>query len=416
MTDTILAKKVDEWGSMNYGLPCGLYFYFMNDTLPGWQQGTSDSVIGNCSAIQSVQFTPFIEPWDLVMYHVDYDTERFGSVSDTTRNGLSETPLVFRITGIDNSIKKIGSFKCYSPKKTIGGEKNWRNESRLYNYPYSFAMLTDNLNPPMEIKYHLCEFNVNDVMVRNTISDRCSYGIYVNKYKGDFAGKLESLVSGDAHELPCSSSAYSQWYASNKNQVAQNVRNNSEMAFIQNASLQKQNVANMIGQATNLSLNPLSAIGVGASMYSSNLQNKTQQQMNKQNVQNSIAMAMAQANDMKSTPNTMISMGSDVYYGLDKGEKKVNLYRFGLTEEFYNKLGDYFAMFGYKQNRIMIPGLRNRYYYNYVKTIGANVTSNTMPRNYLEELKSIYDNGVTIWHVGRDGVIVGDYSKDNYEY
>ena len=416
MADTILAKKVDEWGSMNYGLPCGLYFYFMNDTLPGWQQGTSDSVIGNCSAIQSVQFTPFIEPWDLVMYHVDYDTERFGSVSDTTRNGLSETPLVFRITGIDNSIKKIGSFKCYSPKKTIGGEKNWRNESRLYNYPYSFAMLTDNLNPPMEIKYHLCEFNVNDVMVRNTISDRCSYGIYVNKYKGDFAGKLESLVSGDAHELPCSSSAYSQWYASNKNQVAQNVRNNSEMAFIQNASLQKQNVANMIGQATNLSLNPLSAIGVGASMYSSNLQNKTQQQMNKQNVQNSIAMAMAQANDMKSTPNTMISMGSDVYYGLDKGEKKVNLYRFGLTEEFYNKLGDYFAMFGYKQNRIMIPGLRNRYYYNYVKTIGANVTSNTMPRNYLEELKSIYDNGVTIWHVGRDGVIVGDYSKDNYEY
>ena len=411
MADVIEAKQKDEWGSMNYDLPCGLYFYFMNEHLPDWESGKSDSVLGNCPAIQSVQFTPFISPYDLKMFHVDYDVERFGSVGGT-RNGLTDTPLVFRIQAIDNPIKTLGTFKCYSPSKSIGGKRNWKNESRLYNYPYAFAMLTDNLNPPIEIKYHLCENNTNTIKVRNTISDRCSYGLFIEGYKGDSEGKMESMVSGDAHELPCSSSAYTTWYASNKNQVAQNVSNNSANAFIQNSSLQKQLLPSLLSQVT---FNPMNMVQAGAGMYSSYLNNQMQQQLNNQNTQNSINMAMAQANDMKSTPNTMISMGSDVYYGLDKGNKKVNLYRFGLTDEYYQKLGDYFAMFGYKQNKVMTINRRNRHYYNYIKTIGVNIKSSGVPRNHLEEIKSIYNNGVTIWHVDRNGVEVGDYSMDNYE-
>lgn len=411
MADVIEAKQKDEWGSMNYDLPCGLYFYFMNEHLPDWESGKSDSVLGNCPAIQSVQFTPFISPYDLKMFHVDYDVERFGSVGGT-RNGLIDTPLVFRIQAIDNPIKTLGTFKCYSPSKSIGGKRNWKNESRLYNYPYAFAMLTDNLNPPIEIKYHLCKNNTNTIKVRNTISDRCSYGLFIEGYKGDSEGKMESMVSGDAHELPCSSSAYTTWYASNKNQVAQNVANNSANAFIQNSSLQKQLLPSLLSQVT---FNPMNMVQAGAGMYSSYLNNQMQQQLNNQNTQNTINMAMAQANDMKSTPNTMISMGSDVYYGLDKGNKKVNLYRFGLTDEYYQKLGDYFAMFGYKQNKVMNINRRNRHYYNYIKTIGVNIKSSGVPRNHLEEIKSIYNNGVTIWHVDRNGVEVGDYSMDNYE-
>ena len=411
MADVIEAKQKDEWGSMNYDLPCGLYFYFMNEHLPDWESGKSDSVLGNCPAIQSVQFTPFISPYDLKMFHVDYDVERFGSVGGT-RNGLMDTPLVFRIQAIDNPIKTLGTFKCYSPSKSIGGKRNWKNESRLYNYPYAFAMLTDNLNPPIEIKYHLCKNNTNTIKVRNTISDRCSYGLFIEGYKGDSEGKMESMVSGDAHELPCSSSAYTTWYASNKNQVAQNVANNSANAFIQNSSLQKQLLPSLLSQVT---FNPMNMVQAGAGMYSSYLNNQMQQQLNNQNTQNTINMAMAQANDMKSTPNTMISMGSDVYYGLDKGNKKVNLYRFGLTDEYYQKLGDYFAMFGYKQNKVMTINRRNRHYYNYIKTIGVNIKSSGVPRNHLEEIKSIYNNGVTIWHVDRNGVEVGDYSMDNYE-
>lgn len=405
----------DSWGSENYGLPCALYFYYLNDQLPEWDSNTSGAILGNCPAIQSIQYVPFLQPLDMDINSVEYDTVRFGSLEEIRPN-LPTTPLVYRVKALLNDTKTLGTFTCYKPNKSIGGKSNWRNESRLYNYPYSFAMLTDNLNSPIEIKYHLCKNNTNTIKVKSTISDRCSYGIYVDGYKGDIEGKMESMVSGDAHELPCSSSAYSQWYASNKNQVKQNVQNMASDVFIQNSSLQKQNIANMIGQASSMSLNPLSIIGVGANMYGSYLQNDLQQTMNTKSVQNAISMALATTQDLKSTPSTMLSMGSDVYFGLANGKKKVNLYRFGLTEEYYKKLGDYFAMYGYKQNKVMNINKRDRYYYNYVKTIGVNIKSLAgIPRNYLEEIKSIYNNGVTIWHIDRNNVTVGDYSMDNYE-
>lgn len=401
----------DTWASENYTLPCALYFYYLNENLPEWNTEKSGGILGNCPAIQSVQFVPFLEPRDMIINSVEYDTERFGSI-EGIRPGLSTTPLVYRIKSLVNNVKPVGEFKCYSPQKSIGVEKSWRNESRLYNYPYMFGMLTDNLNPPIEIKYHLCYSNTNLVKVRSTISDRCSYGLFIDGYKGDRHGKMESMVSGDAHELPCSSSAYNQWFASNKNQVSQNVLNQSANVFLQNSTLQKQLMPSLISQAT---LNPASMIQAAANMYNTYLDNQLSQNLNKQNIQNTIAMNMAQTNDLKSTPHTMLSMGSDVYYGLDKGDKKVHLYRFGLTDEFYQKLGDYFAMFGYKQNKVMNINKRNRYYYNYIKTIGVNIESSGVPRHYLEELKSIYDNGVTIWHIDRNGVVVGNYSKDNYE-
>ena len=72
-------------------------------------------------------------------------------------------------------------------------------------------------------------------------------------------------------------------------------------------------------------------------------------------------------------------------------------------------------MFGYKQNKVSTPNIRSRYYFNYIKTVGCNLNTNSIPRSHLEELKGIFDRGTTIWHVDREGVVVGDYSNDNYE-
>ena len=47
-------------------------------------------------------------------------------------------PYVYRIKTISTQVKTLGSFIPYKPTKSIGGERNWRNESRLYNYPYNF--------------------------------------------------------------------------------------------------------------------------------------------------------------------------------------------------------------------------------------------------------------------------------------
>ena len=424
----IEAGSEDKWGNENYSLPCALYFYYMGDDInsgneyENWNTEYTNAVLGNCSAIQSVQYVPFLRKDDLQLLGVPYDVARFGQLQ-ASHPKLDWSPTVYRIKALTTQVKTLGTFNCYTPSLTIGGQRNWKNESRLYNYPYQFAMITDHLNPPFEVKYHLVPNGTGTIKVLQTISDRCSYGLFVEGYKGD-NGKLEAMVSGEAHELPCSSSAYNQWYASNKNQVSQNVRNMSETAFLQNGNIQNNQMYNMVntglGVASNLlSGNVGSMIFGTASTISSGLQNNMnmnfQQRMNNVAVSQQRAMNSAIQKDLRNTPNTMISMGSDVYYGLAKGGYQLDLYRFGLTNEYYNKLGDYFAMYGYKQNKVMTINIRNRYYYNYIKTIGVNLEGTNIPRSHLEQLKEIFDNGVTVWHIDRNGVTVDDYSMDNYE-
>ena len=414
----------DSWGNENYGLPCALYFYYMGDDInagneyENWNTEYTNAVLGNCSAIQSIQYVPFLRKTDLTLNAVPYDVARFGQLQ-SSHPKLDFAPYVYRIKALTTDIKTLGSFTVYSPSKTIGGARNWKNESRLYNYPYQFAMITDHLNPPFEVKYHLIPTNTGTVKVLNTISDRCSYGLFIDGYKGD-NGQLEAMVSGEAHELPCSSSAYNQWYASNKNQIAQNVSNMSQTAFLNNQNIsqnQQYNILNStvgaVGNLLSLNFGGVANSVIGG--FQNNMNMNFQKQMNNVGVQQQIAMNMAQGQDLRNTPNTMISMGSDVYYGLAKGKYQLDLIRFGLTDEYFEKLGNYFAMYGYKQNKVMTINITNRYYYNYIKTIGVNIHSESIPRNHLEQIKSIFDNGVTIWHTYREGVIVGDISKDNKE-
>lgn len=420
-TREILVSDYDSWISTNYDLPSALYFYYLNPSMTDFTDNDI-SILGNCSAIQSIQYVPFIEEKDLGLVKVPYDVERFGKIANDTPT-LSENANVFRIQGHGNRVKKVGSFTPYKyvPNLQIGAEFDYRKESRLYNYPYSFAMLTDGLNPPMEVKYHLCFDRISDIYVRNSLSDRCSYSLFIKNYKGDVNGNLEGLVSSDAHEIPCSSSAYNQWYASNKNQTSQAIKMASQNAFMSNKFAKQQLIPNMVGSGIGaigslLSGNVMGLALSGTHGYSSYLNYNQQTQRNNLDVQQAIQSKMALESDLKSTPNTIVSMGSDVYYGLENGGKNITLFRFTLDVDYLERLGRYFAMFGYKQNKVMDINIRNRYYYNYIKTVNCNIIGENVPREHLEELKGIFDNGTTIWHYDREGVIVGDYTKDNVEY
>lgn len=426
----IIAKDYDTWDSIIDGIPYGLYLYYIDDSMFNTDM---ISILGNCSAIQTVQYTPFLEPGSMSAWNIPYDVERFGK-TESSRPQLDGTPNVFRVEKYVDTIRQIGTFKLYDIKGlTIGGERNWRNESRLYNYPYSFALLTDYLNPPMAIKYHLCKrVETQNVKVKQTISDRCSYGIFIEDYKNDKLGKMESIVSGDAHELPCTSSAYSQWFASSKNQTHFMMKQGVEESFLQqrqgSQATQLQMFNNQVGGLMSaigglafggimggIASGANSLVNVGMGNIKGNMQMNHLAQSGALQRQGIIGANMAMQKDLKSTPNTLLSMGSDIMYGLKNGEKRVDLIRYMITEEYAKRIGDYFAMYGYKQNKLMPIEKRDRKYYNYIKTIGINLQTFGIPKEHVETLKNIYNNGVTIWHIDREGVIVGDYSKDNVE-
>ena len=85
---------------------------------------------------------------------------------------------------------------------------------------------------------------------------------------------------------------------------------------------------------------------------------------------------------------------------------------------FYNKMVDYehakmidhfFSMYGYKTCEVKIPNMTSRPQWNYVETRGFNCVGN-VPSKYLNALKNIFDNGVTLWHNPNN---FGNYNLDN---
>lgn len=79
-----------------------------------------------------------------------------------------------------------------------------------------------------------------------------------------------------------------------------------------------------------------------------------------------------------------------------------------IRPEYAKIIDDYFTMFGYKTNRLKQPNITGRAAFNYVKTIGANVTGKA-PNEILSFIANMLDRGITFWHTND----VGNYSLKN---
>ena len=79
-----------------------------------------------------------------------------------------------------------------------------------------------------------------------------------------------------------------------------------------------------------------------------------------------------------------------------------------IRPEYANIIDQYFSMFGYRVNTVKVPETNSRQSWNYIKTININIAGN-VPTQYMEEIKQMFDRGVTLWH----GDYIGDYGRDN---
>lgn len=86
------------------------------------------------------------------------------------------------------------------------------------------------------------------------------------------------------------------------------------------------------------------------------------------------------------------------------------IYKMSIRKEYAIQIDNYFEMFGYKVNTVKIPNLNDRPHWNYVKTIDINIDG-AIPNEDMTKLKSIYDNGVTLW---KNGDNLGNYSLNNH--
>lgn len=421
----------DTETSILENVPVGLYYYCIPINKVG-----SATYLGFVDTIQSITYNPFIEVEDMsTIIECSFDVDRYG----TPKLGIPKCYRMLFLDTIDKLLKEIPAFP--SSDASLGSF-----EPKLYAFPFRYFMITDYMNSPLVIKPELCEDYKLKLRVKTTnVAMESKYNLYVEGYKGDFNGNLNGMSNNCPLMLPVVSSAYSQFLATssasfhqgNINAMMENDLSLKQGLASNNLAYRQGTVNNLMsgvssgigGIASLLTLNAggvvngaMGAVQAGINQHFNNLSNNLANSQLKERNQLSefeiSSMANAKVTDLINTPNSIKTCGNDTLFNLVNGNRKVDIVEYGVDSRYRVRIHDYFAKYGYKVNRWEALNVNSRKYFNFIKTNTCNITGEKIPHEYLEEIKGIFDRGVTIWHVD-NGADVGNYSfeqiRDNVE-
>lgn len=412
----------DIESSIMGNIPVGLYYY----CIPR-EKINSATYLGFVDTIQTLTYNPFIEVDDMsTIVECSFDSDRYGS----PKGGI---PKCYRMSGFDTIDKQLYELNTFPDNDN--GLPTF--EPKLYTFPFRYFMVTDYMNTPLIIKPELCENKTLKLRVKATnIATESKYNLYVNGYKGDYNGNLNGIINNSPLMLPVLSSAYSQFLATSSasfNQGNINAMLENDLTLKQglatNSLNYRQNTTNNYMQgitsglgaiASLLSLNfggvVNGAMGVVQSginqrfnTLSNNLNNSQLKEQNKLSNFEVSSMANAKTTDLLNTPNSIKTSGNDTLFNLVNSNRKIDIIEFGLDFRYKHRIYDYFVKYGYKVNKWEKINVNSRRYFNFIKTNTCNIVSDEIPHEYLEEIKDIFNRGVTIWHVD-NGANIGDYS------
>ena len=412
----------DIESSIMENIPVGLYYYCIPRN-----RIAEATYLGFVDTIQSLTYNPFIEVSDMnTIIECSFDVDRYG----TPKGGIPKCYRMLFLDTIDKLLKQINVFPTTDPTMATF-------EPKLFCFPFRYFMITDYMNNPLIVKPELCENHTLKLKVKATnVAMESKYNLYVEGYKGDYNGNLNGMVNNSPLMLPVLSSAYSQFLATSSASFHQGNIN----AMMENDLTLKQGLAtNKLNYTQNTVGNIMGGIGsgigaiasiatgnvggaVGGAMgiaqaglnqyfnyLSNNLVNSQLNERNKLSNFEVSSMANAKVTDLINTPNSIKTSGNDTLFNLVNSNRKVDIIEFGLDFRYKHRIHDYFVKYGYKVNKWESINVNSRKYFNFIKTNTCNIVGEKIPHEYLEEIKDIFNRGLTIWHID-NGPTLGDYS------
>lgn len=256
------------------------------------------------------------------------------------------------------------------------------HNQKLLTSPFQYLILSNNNGTANILNYeYFTDKTSIKVDIRGIPVVGGSIYAYPKNYKGETDNYNEGIVGGKLPTLSWSGDAYTNWLTLN----AVNIRN--EVIG---------DVATVIGGVA------VGAItgGAGGALIAGGA------------VVSGVKSAheiMQEQREHKKLPNTFsgnINAG-DVITSLN--DNKIYLYKMSITAQFAQLIDRFFDKFGYKTNKIKLPNITGRRNWNYVKTVGCYIDGD-IPQSDLQEIKSMFDKGVTFWH---NASTFGDYSQNN---
>lgn len=84
---------------------------------------------------------------------------------------------------------------------------------------------------------------------------------------------------------------------------------------------------------------------------------------------------------------------------------------FRAKDEYIKIVDDYFSRFGYKINRVKVPNIVGRTYWNYVEIGGSEeIGFGSVPSSFMNQINGACRKGVTIWHSHEN---IGNFNLNN---
>ena len=406
-------------------IPIGLFHY----VVPKMEINKA-TYLGFVDTIQSVTYNPFLDIHDIeTVIESPFDTTRYGTPS----LGI---PQCYAIRSTDVIEKKLYERDIYTNKYINKGTPTI--EPKLLTFPYRYFIINDGFNAPFMIQPQLIK-NTNKLTVKVRtipVSQQSKYNMFVEGYKNDFNGRLEGFVNTQSCMLPVTSSMYSQYMAtssasynanfnnqllendltlhqSNRNAIlgfdTNNMQNslNTDINLMNNslgliANVLTGNVGGVVGNLTS-GINGLRQSNLNSTINGMNLANSLTNSKERYNLNEFeiTANKNAKMRDLLNTPNTIKTSGNDTIFNMMNNDEKITITEYRINYKAQERLYHYFLRYGYRCNKFdnLSKVMNTRKYYNYVKTNICNIHSDIVPKEDLEEIKAIFNKGITIWHI-----------------
>ena len=317
----------------------------------------------------------FMAPLSMV---TGYKLETAGSGSDSFTIGFLPSSYSAKQMDIAN----------VSYSSTLNGYKPINQ--KLYTFPYSYLNVTNNAGSSAIFRYE--DFSDPTYTKWNcfgVLSQGCQIKIYpTNDYKGnrttEYASSYDYGISaGKLPVISWQSDYYLNWQA----------QNGSNNAF--NAGVSVLNGAMNLVSGVNDSD---SALGASVAGVKGGLQ-----------IASSIQQAIHEDRVASLVPEQALgnTNAGDINYSM--GKTGFTFQRMSIRAEYAVIIDNYFSAFGYKVNSFKIPQFTSRRNWNFIRTQNIAIEA-TIPQTDLQEIKDIFDAGVTMWH---NPSTFMDYSQAN---
>jgi hypothetical protein len=245
------------------------------------------------------------------------------------------------------------------------------NNMKLYTYPYTYLYVTNNNGANVTYKYEDFKDNIPAFNIKTTLTPSGSIRMCPLNYKGVEINEAEGINMGKFPVCSWDTDVYTNWLTQNGVNIALSTAGSAISIGASAAT------GNPIGIASGV-------LGIANTLGEINKQSKVPPQ--------------AEGN---------INSGDVV---TSSGTNDFIFYNMTIKAEYAQIVDNYFSCYGYKTNQVKIPNITGRTNWNYVKTLECNFTGDNIPQTELNVIRTIFNNGVTLWH---NSATMLDYSQSN---